>query len=130
MRLTDREELKHKLDLGDDFKLVMVPGEWAFRAKHIPGSLHLDTIGSALEALDTNERSSSTAPTLPASPELGRLQDAHGERVRQRRALRRRARRFGESRVPPGSEGDAVSKPSNRKAGREDRHAIEHQIRR
>jgi hypothetical protein len=27
MRLTDREQLKHKLDRGDDFKLVMVLGE-------------------------------------------------------------------------------------------------------
>jgi hypothetical protein len=65
MRLTDREEPKHKLDRGDDFKLVMVLGE----------------------------------------------------RVRQRPALRRRAPRLGESRVPPGRGGDAVGKPSNRKAG-------------
>jgi rhodanese-related sulfurtransferase len=42
MKLISREELKEKLDRGDDFKLVMTLGEWAFRAKHIPGSLHLD----------------------------------------------------------------------------------------
>lgn len=41
MRLISREELKEKLDRGDDFKLVMVLGEWAFRAKHIPGSLNV-----------------------------------------------------------------------------------------
>lgn len=55
MRLIDREEVKQKLDRGDDFKLVMVLGEWAYRAKHIPGSLHLDTIEKALQALDTND---------------------------------------------------------------------------
>jgi hypothetical protein len=33
------EELKEKLGRGDDFKLVMVSGEWEYRAKHIPGSL-------------------------------------------------------------------------------------------
>ena len=41
MDLITREELKTKLDRGDDFKLVMSLGEWAFRAKHIPGSLNV-----------------------------------------------------------------------------------------
>ena len=39
MNLISREELKDKLDRGDDFKLLMVMGEWQFRAMHIPGSL-------------------------------------------------------------------------------------------
>ena len=43
MDLIGREELKEKLDRGYNFKLVMVLGEWAYRAKHIPGSLHFDT---------------------------------------------------------------------------------------
>ncbi len=34
-----REELKQKLDRGDKFKLVMALPEWAYRAKHIPGSI-------------------------------------------------------------------------------------------
>jgi len=55
MRLIDRKELKQKLDRGDDFKLVMVLGEWAYRAKHIPGSLNLDTIEKSLEALAPDE---------------------------------------------------------------------------
>ncbi len=38
-----REELKAKLDRGDDFKLIMALNHWAFDAKHIPGSLHFDT---------------------------------------------------------------------------------------
>ena len=38
-----REELKAKLDRGDDFKLIMALNRWAYDAKHIPGSLHFDT---------------------------------------------------------------------------------------
>jgi rhodanese-related sulfurtransferase len=38
-----RDELKAKLDRGEDFKLIMALNRWAFEAKHIPGSLHFDT---------------------------------------------------------------------------------------
>jgi rhodanese-related sulfurtransferase len=55
MKLISREELKEKLDRGDDFKLVMALGEWAYRAKHIPGSLNFNTIKEGLEALDPND---------------------------------------------------------------------------
>ena len=55
MKLISREELKEKLDGGDDFRLVMVLGEWAYRAKHIPGSLHFDTIEDGLRALDERD---------------------------------------------------------------------------
>ena len=41
MKLIDREELKEKLDRRDDFKLVMVLGDWGYRAKHIPDSLNI-----------------------------------------------------------------------------------------
>ncbi len=43
MNLISREELREKLDRGDDFKLVMVLGEWAFLAKHIPGSINISS---------------------------------------------------------------------------------------
>jgi rhodanese-related sulfurtransferase len=43
VRTIGREELKAKLDRGDDFKLIMALNRWAFDAKHIPGSLHFDT---------------------------------------------------------------------------------------
>ncbi len=55
MKLISREELKEKLDSGDDFKLVMALGEWAYQAKHIPGSLHFNTIEEGLKALDPND---------------------------------------------------------------------------
>ena len=43
IRTISRDELRAKLDRGDDFKLVMALNRWAFEAKHIPGSLHFDT---------------------------------------------------------------------------------------
>jgi rhodanese-related sulfurtransferase len=47
----DREELKAKLDRGEDFKLVMTLHDWAFRALHIPGSIHFHSVEDALEGL-------------------------------------------------------------------------------
>jgi rhodanese-related sulfurtransferase len=38
-----RDELKGKLDRGEDFKLIMALNRWAYEAKHIQGSLHFDT---------------------------------------------------------------------------------------
>jgi rhodanese-related sulfurtransferase len=43
IRTIGRDELKAKLDRGDDVRLVMALGRWAFEAKHIPSSLHFDT---------------------------------------------------------------------------------------
>jgi rhodanese-related sulfurtransferase len=55
MELINGDELKEKLDRGDDFKLVMVLSEWAFRAKHIPGSIHIDSLEKAKEDLSLDE---------------------------------------------------------------------------
>ena len=54
-RTIDRDELKTKLDRGDTFKLVMVLGEWGFRAKHIPGSLNLSSIDQVAGLLDPKD---------------------------------------------------------------------------
>ena len=43
IRTVSRDELRAKLDRGDDFKLIMALNRWAFDAKHIPGSRHFDT---------------------------------------------------------------------------------------
>lgn len=51
----DRDELKAKLDRGDKFELVMVSGDWAFRAKHIPGSLYISTIEEGEKLLDPDD---------------------------------------------------------------------------
>lgn len=51
----DREELKVKLDRGDDFRLVMTLHEFAFQAAHIPGSIHFPTVAEALAGLDPED---------------------------------------------------------------------------
>jgi rhodanese-related sulfurtransferase len=46
------EELKEKLDRGDDFKLVMTYHKLAFEAKHIPGSINIYSSESAEGLID------------------------------------------------------------------------------
>jgi rhodanese-related sulfurtransferase len=41
VELIEREELKAKLDRGDDFKLVLTLNQWAFEAMRIPGSVNI-----------------------------------------------------------------------------------------
>ena len=55
METIDREELKAKLDRGDDFKLVMTLNQWAFEAAHIPGSINVTSPADATEALDPED---------------------------------------------------------------------------
>ena len=55
MKTIDREELKAKIDRGDDFKLVMTLGGWAYHAAHIPGSLHYDAHDAAMVDLDVDD---------------------------------------------------------------------------
>jgi rhodanese-related sulfurtransferase len=43
VRTIGRDELKAKIDRGEDVKGIMVLNRWAFEAKHIPGSIHFDT---------------------------------------------------------------------------------------
>ena len=78
--LIGREELKEKLDRGDDFKLVMVLGEWEYRAKHIPGSLRVSTPEEGLQALDPEEEIVlyDSGPSCAASRMACRFMKAHG----------------------------------------------------
>jgi len=55
IKTIEREELKAKLDRGDDFKLVMAMHEWGFNAAHIPGSLHYNTVEEARRSLDPGD---------------------------------------------------------------------------
>jgi rhodanese-related sulfurtransferase len=52
MNPISREELKEKLDRGDQFKLVNALGEWAFDAKRIPGSINITNRRDARNMLD------------------------------------------------------------------------------
>ncbi len=55
MNLISGQELKQKLDRGDKFKLVNALGEWAFNAKHIPGSINISKIEDAKKRLDPSD---------------------------------------------------------------------------
>ena len=50
-----REELKTKIDRGDEFKLVMVLGDWAYQAKHIPGSINISDPTKSADFLDLDD---------------------------------------------------------------------------
>jgi rhodanese-related sulfurtransferase len=51
----DRDALRARLGHGEGFKLVMAGHDFAFRAKHIPGSLHFGTDGEAFANLGKDE---------------------------------------------------------------------------
>lgn len=55
MKLISGEKLKEKLDKGEDIKLIFALGDWQYRAKHIPGSLHFHDLEEALKVLDQND---------------------------------------------------------------------------
>jgi rhodanese-related sulfurtransferase len=55
IKTISRDELKEKLDRGDAFKLVMALGDAAFRAKHIPGSIHFASPVEAANSLMMDE---------------------------------------------------------------------------
>src|SRR5712691_10135537 len=47
--------VKEKLDRQDPFRLLMPLGEWAYQAKHIPGSIHFATMREALHSLNKED---------------------------------------------------------------------------
>jgi rhodanese-related sulfurtransferase len=55
MQTITREELKKKLDQGENLKLVNCLDVWMFRAKRIPGSIHFESLKTTLAALDPKE---------------------------------------------------------------------------
>jgi rhodanese-related sulfurtransferase len=52
MNLIGRDELRAKLERGEDVQLVMALPDRAFQAKRIPGTRHFETVGEALQTLD------------------------------------------------------------------------------
>jgi rhodanese-related sulfurtransferase len=51
VRTIGRDELREKLEGRAPIKLIMALNAWAFRAKHIPGSLHFDNEADMLANL-------------------------------------------------------------------------------
>jgi rhodanese-related sulfurtransferase len=80
IKLIEADELKAKLDRGDDFKLVNALGEWEFNAKHIPGSLHLPSVEEVVEKLSPDDEIVvyCSNPLCRASSELYKELDERG----------------------------------------------------
>lgn len=55
VRNISREQLKARLDRGDDIKLVMSMNEWQFEAEHIPGSIWVADKERAERLLDPSD---------------------------------------------------------------------------
>ena len=56
VRTIDKEELVATLQRGDPIRLVMALNEWAFRAKHIPGSEHFNTSAEVFSSLGHDDQ--------------------------------------------------------------------------
>jgi rhodanese-related sulfurtransferase len=82
MRLISMQELKEKLDRGDPLKLVNALGEWEYRAKHIPGSLHFPTPEETLRGLGRDDEIvvHCSNPSCMASVALYQLLERNGYR--------------------------------------------------
>ncbi|HSM59085.1 MAG TPA: rhodanese-like domain-containing protein [Candidatus Sulfomarinibacteraceae bacterium] len=55
MRLIDKEELRAKVERGDNFWLLMALDRWAYDLAHIPGSLHFESVEEAMARIDPDE---------------------------------------------------------------------------
>jgi rhodanese-related sulfurtransferase len=56
VRTIEKDELRRKMDAKDPrFKVVMTLGEWEFRTKRIPGSLHFKDASEMLSALQKDD---------------------------------------------------------------------------
>ena len=55
MQTISLEELRNKMNRGDDFKLVMTLAEWAYQMSHIPGSLNINNMEQAKDLLDLED---------------------------------------------------------------------------
>ena len=82
MELISREDLRRKLDVGEDLRLVCALGEWAYRAMHIPGSIHVDDLEKAAALLDRDDQIVvyCTNVNCPASIVAYNLLTQHGYR--------------------------------------------------
>ena len=68
------------LDRQEDFRLVMALSEWAYQAKHIPGSLHFATFREALRSLGKEDEIVvyCSDENCIASQALGKLLERNG----------------------------------------------------
>ena len=80
MKTISSEELKQKLDRQENFRLVMALAEWAYEAKHIPGSIHFATMKEAIQSLNKDDEIVvyCSDESCIASTALGQLLERNG----------------------------------------------------
>jgi len=80
MQTITHEDLKQKLERNDSIRLVMALPEWAYQAKHIPGSEHFADTKAALAALTKDEHIVvyCSDETCMASRALGQVLERNG----------------------------------------------------
>ncbi len=78
----DREQLQAKLAGKAPLKLVMASSDWAFRAKHLPGSIHFKSPEEMFAALGKDEEIVVYCSNLDCHASLATIQKlrAHGYR--------------------------------------------------
>jgi rhodanese-related sulfurtransferase len=76
----DRDQLRDKLARKEPIKLVMASSDWAFRAKHIPGSIHFKAPEEMFAALGKDEEIVVYCSNLDCHASLATIQKlrAHG----------------------------------------------------
>ena len=78
----NREELKSKLDQGENIKLLMTMNEWAYNTAHIPGSLYFNSPQEVMLTLNRDDEIVvyDTGNLCPASMRTYRLLQQKGYR--------------------------------------------------
>ena len=95
MKLITRDELRRKIERGDEFKLVMTLSALAYCAKHIPNSCYFETITEALADLDPAEAIVVYCVDVHCGREHLGVRAPRASRLQPRAPLRRRYRRLG-----------------------------------
>jgi rhodanese-related sulfurtransferase len=80
MNIMNREELKVKLDRGDDVKLIMALDRRAYENMHIPGSLNFTSMLEAVNSLHPDDEVVvyCSNPACPASINAYRILVSYG----------------------------------------------------
>lgn len=80
MNVISKEELREKIERGDNFRLIMALDRHAFDQMHIPGSVHFEDMEEAAKELDPREEIVvyCSNPLCPVSVQAYRTLERHG----------------------------------------------------
>lgn len=80
MKVISKEELREKIERGDNFRLIMALDRHAFDQMHIPGSINFENMEDAAKQLDPQEEIIvyCSNPLCPVSVQAYRTLEKHG----------------------------------------------------